>query len=240
MKRLILLSAVVLGLAALPTPSQGQVLLGILFGDKLSSERFHIGLTVGPNLANLSGIDGTSIKPGIVLGLLGEWRVSEHLFLQPELLPFYQVGARDWPRRELQPPLDSIASDQSGARKLSYFEVPVMLKYGLAQNRLHLGAGPQIGFLLGATDEGQATVAGGRVTVESDLEDDLSSTDAGIVFAAEYKLAPDPFATSLGVRYYLGLTDILKDNPGDAVYNRVFTIVASIAMGGADDDKEGN
>jgi hypothetical protein len=121
-----------------------------------------------------------------------------------------------------------------------------MLKYGLAQNRLHLGAGPQVGFLLSATDEAQATLREDRlpqdtrVTVETNIEDDLNSTDAGIVFAVEYKLAPDPFATSLGVRYYLGLTDLLKDNPGDAVYNRVFTIVGSIAMGGADDDEEGN
>ena len=58
---------------------------------------------IEPNLANISGIDGTSVKPGIALGLLGEWRISDHLYLQPELLPFYQLGAKDLPLRELQP-----------------------------------------------------------------------------------------------------------------------------------------
>ena len=33
-------------LGLVPTAAQGQILLGILFGDKLVSERFHIGLNV--------------------------------------------------------------------------------------------------------------------------------------------------------------------------------------------------
>ena len=39
-------------------------------------------------------------------------------------------------------------------------------------------------------------------------------------------------------RYYLGLTDIIKDNTGDALYNRVFTLGITMAMGGVDDFQE--
>jgi hypothetical protein len=217
------------------------VLLGILFGDKLSSDKFHIGLTVGPNLANISGLDGTSVKPGLALGLLGEWRIAGGLYLQPELLPFYQVGAKDLALRDLPAGADSLLTGRNVQRRLGYFEIPVILKYAVAYDRLHLGAGPQIGFLTSAQDKGEAegVPAGRKITIEEDIKNDLNGTDAGVVFHAEYKLGPGPFAPSVGARYYLGLTDLVTDNPGDAVYNRVFTIVFSLAMGGAEEE-EGN
>jgi hypothetical protein len=81
--------------------------------------------------------------------------------------------------------------------------------------------------------------AGRKITIEEDIKNDLNGTDAGVVFHAEYKLGPGPFAPSVGARYYLGLTDLVTDNPGDAVYNPVFTIVFSLAMGGAEEE-EGN
>ena len=131
-------------------PAHGQVLLGILFGDKIASERFHIGLNVGANLADLSGIDGTELKPGLMLGLVAEWKVAGNFYLQPELLPFYHAGAKGMPPalEDAPPPLDTLVADKSAERKLSYFEIPVIVKYGALRNRLHIGAGPQVGFLM--------------------------------------------------------------------------------------------
>ena len=231
------LTIALLGTLAYPGTGHAQVLLGILFGDKLSSDRFHIGMTVGPNLANVSGIDGTSLRPGLLLGLLGEWRVAGDFYLQPELLPFYRVGAESMPLSELRPPLDSVVTGRSAQRDLSYFEIPVIAKYRVAGSRLHLGAGPQVGFLTSATDKAEGTIDR-AITLEDDIKDALSSTDAGVVFHVEFKLAPDAFATSFAARYYLGLTDLVRDNPGRAQYNRVLSIVASIAMGGEEDGEE--
>jgi len=36
----------------------------------------------------------------------------------------------------------------------------------------------------------------------------------------------------IGLRYYLGLTDIIKDNPGEPVKNSVFQINLGIPLGG--------
>jgi len=108
-----------------------------------------------------------------------------------------------------------------------------LLKYGVANNRLHLGAGPQIGWLTSATDTYQGTGAyGNQVQVEEDIKDGLAGTDAGLLFNVEWKVKEGAFSPSLVVRYYLGLTDTVKDNPGDAVYNRVFSILTTIALGG--------
>ncbi len=61
---------------------------GILFGDKLVSERFHIGLNAGLNISNVGGVPDTKAKIGLMLGLVAEWRIGGRFYLQPELLPF--------------------------------------------------------------------------------------------------------------------------------------------------------
>jgi hypothetical protein len=220
-------------------PAHGQVLLGILFGDKIASERFHIGLNVGANLADLSGIDGTELKPGLMLGLVAEWKVTGNFYLQPELLPFYWVGAKGMPSdiEGAPPPLDTLVADKSAERKLSYFEIPVIVKYGALGNRLHVGAGPQVGFLMSSQDVFKGVITN-DITVEEDIQDELNSFDAGVAFQVEYKLQEGPFAASVSARYFLGLTDTIKDNPGVAVYNRVFSLFGSIPMGGADDGEQ--
>ena len=114
---------------------------------------------MGGNFADLSGIDGTKLKPGLMLGLVAEWKIAGNFYLQPELLPFYQAGAKSMPPaiEDVPPPLDTLLADNSAQRNLSYFEIPVIVKYGALRSRLHLGAGPQVGFLLSATDVFQTT-----------------------------------------------------------------------------------
>jgi len=86
------------------------------------------------------------------------------------------------------------------------------------------------------TDKIQGTI-NRDITVEEDIEDRLNSTDAGIVFNLSYKLQPS-FGTGINVRYYLGLTDTIKDNPGDAIYNRVLSVFVSVAIGEDPSEKE--
>ena len=80
-----------------PSVANGQVLIGMLLGDKVTSPTFHLGANVGANYTNLTGIDGTSGKWGFQLGLYGEWKFAEHWYLQPELVPFFYCGAHDVP-----------------------------------------------------------------------------------------------------------------------------------------------
>ena len=77
-----------------------------------------------------------------MLGLVAEWRIAGNFYLQPELLPFYWAGAKGMPPviEDAPPPLDTLVADKSAQRNLSYFEIPVIVKYGALRNRLHLGA----------------------------------------------------------------------------------------------------
>ena len=224
---------VVLALLGLvPTAAQGQILLGILFGDKLVSERFHIGLNAGLNVSNLSGVSDTDLKPGLMLGLVAEWRMGGRFYLQPELLPFFRAGAKNLPAPTGLPPLvDTLVTDRNNQRNLSYFAIPVLLKYAVMPHRVFVGAGPQVNFLLGATDVFSGVITN-QFDITEDIEDRLNSTDAGVAFHLEYKLGSSVVAASINIRYYLGLTDTIKDNTGTKVTNQVLSIFGSIPIGG--------
>ena len=225
-------------LGLMPTAAQGQILLGILFGDKLVSERFHIGLNAGLNVSNLGGVSDTDLKTGLMLGLVAEWRIGGRFYLQPELLPFFRAGAKSLPGPAgLPPALDTLVTDRNNQRNLSYFAIPVLLKYAVMPHRLFLGAGPQVNFLLGATDVFSGVITN-QFDITEDIEDQLNSTDAGVAFHIEYKLGSSVVAASINIRYYLGLTDTIKDNTGTSVTNQVLSIFGSIPVGGVPEGSE--
>jgi hypothetical protein len=117
-------------------------------------------------------------------------------------------------------------------RRLKYFTIPLLVKYGVADNRLYLGAGPQVGFLTSASDTYEGTAStGNAITVDTDIKSSTASTDGGVLLHLEWKIRRG-FSPSISARYYLGLVDTVKDNPGDAVYNRVFSILLTIPIGG--------
>ena len=124
----------------------------------------------------------------------------------------------------------------SAERKLGYFAIPVLIKYGARGRQLHLGVGPQIGFLTSGNDKFQGVI-NNQITVDEDIEEGLNSTDAGVVFNLSYKFRPS-YGTGINVRYYLALTDIIKDNPGDGVYNRILSIFVSLAIGDDPSDND--
>jgi hypothetical protein len=218
------------------------VLIGILFGDKISSPTFHLGLNAGLNLSNLTEFDDTKILPGLLLGLSGEWNVGGNWYLQPELIPFSKRGADDLSAADLaEPPDISDRVDiQSATRRLSYFDIPVIVKYGLLERRLHVGVGPMISFLTGAEDSfsGVTLGSGDEVGFDVKTKDDFESIDYGLVFHAEYKFRPSPFSTSLNLRYQLGLADLDPRLPSGSSRNRTFQIFATIAMGDDESTQE--
>jgi len=218
-------------MAVIPQAAQSQVLIGILLGDKVTTENFHLGVDVGLGLSNISGISGTNLKSGFHFGLLAEWRFAKGFYFQPGLLPFYQVGAKDLPFKDFGlPPVDVVVTDKSAVRQLNYYAIPIIVKYGLLQEKLHLGLGPQVNILSSAKDVFDGTISN-DISVTEDIKDQLNSTDTGIAFHAEYKLR-GRYGVSVTARFYLGMSDLIKDNRGEAAKNRVFSLMATIPIGG--------
>jgi len=222
------LVAALLG-AAVP-PAASQVLVGMLAGGALSSEKFNIGFDIGVNFSTLTGMGDASRYSGPLFGLFADWRFSDKLHFTGGLIPLSYRGATELAPVLLgDPTLDSLTSGGTMSRSMSTIDVPLILKFAPKRDTgPRVGVGPQFSFVLGASDRYSAeSPAGAGVIVEEDIGDQLTNIDAGIAFDLEWRWS----LLAIGVRYFYGMTDLVRDNPGDAVYSRVLAGSGRIPLG---------
>jgi hypothetical protein len=218
--------------AGMARPARAQVLIGMLFGDRLASETFNIGFEIGMNFSTVSGLDGASRSRGPLIGLFASWRFSEHYHLFTGVLPLSDKGAEDADPIPLNDPeLDPLIAAGRMERDLSYVDIPVLVQWAHRRDYgLRVGVGPQVSILLSAEDRyAGTTTQGTRAVIESDIESSVERFDAGAAVDAEYRIKGLGFA--IGVRYYYGLTDLARDS-GPAMHNSVLSGSARITLGG--------
>lgn len=178
----------------------------------LAQQQVKFGPKAGVNLANLSGMDDTDMKIGFHVGAVAEIKFNDKFSLQPELLYSAQGTKIDM---SMDIPMIGKLEFESKTN-LDYINIPIMAKYYFVEG-FSVEAGPQFGFLVKA--EGQAKYDGETET--EDIKDGFNSIDVGVGIGLAYDL---PMGLFVNARYNLGLTDIVKDNPGDAVKNNVIQI----------------
>lgn len=243
MKKLIWLFLTIILTGTYATPCNAQAaLLVLLFGDKVASENFYFSLKIGANVANLNGIDDVSISPGLNFGLLATIKLSETFYLVPEFAPLSQKGAKDiaYLPSGISELDDLITPLDESEMALNYIDIPVIAKYQFA--RFNVGTGPQFGILTSSSNVYENNVQPDdelRYSQESQLN--WNTFDFGWAFEFTYNMsqAREGKGLNVHVRYTKGLTDILKDNPGDAVTNSVLQIFLSFPfIGTTEEEKE--
>jgi hypothetical protein len=156
------------------------------------SQSLSFGIRGGINIAKeVASISGTSISTdsnvGLLLGSYLTVMTSEKFGIQPELI-YAKFGG------------SASANGQTGSDSYNYLSLPVMLRYNASEN-ISIQAGPQIGFLLSANSSlGSQSI---------DVKDKMN----GIDFGAAFGLGFDFGSFSAGARYYLGLSNVIKDVP---------------------------
>ena len=189
MKKVLIISA--LALLGLTTVNAQ----GVIFGAK-----------AGVNFATINSdeFDSFDGRTAFHVGVVSEIPIGEMFSFQPELL--YSAQGSDY-------------SDPgfNGTVKLDYLNLPLMAKYYVVEN-LSLEAGPQIAFLLSATDEGESD----GFSYDEDIKDFIKGIDFGINFGVGYKLDS---GLNFGARYNLGLSDVNDDYEEGGTYkNGVFQV----------------
>ena len=212
------------------TPGHAQVLIGFLFGEKLSSETFNMGFEVGMNFATLNGMKGAERMNQGVFGLFADWRFSEHVHFGGSILPVSARGAKGLdPVLTGDPAFDAQVANGTMQRKLGYVDIPLLLRYAPKRDKgLRIGVGPQIGFRTSATDRYHAKTASVlKFTAERNIKGKTAGVDFGLSVDVEYRLK----MLSVGARYTHGLVDIDELPGGGTVYNRVLTGTGRIYLG---------
>jgi hypothetical protein len=211
--------------------SKGQVLISLVLGDKLNSDKLEFGLDGGFNWSNISNLENANVQRNFNLGFYFNIKMKEKLFIHTGVIVKSPMGVKGLNPYSLNDPeLDSVLAESSVSRKLRYFNVPVLIKYKF-YDQFFVELGPQLGLLSKASDKFSTEVYEKEdLSFTNNVKDDYKKFDAGITGGIGYQLMKGTGMT-FGIRYYYGLMDILKDNPGTAQKNRSFYLYASIPIG---------
>lgn len=183
------------------------------------AQKAQFGIKGGLNSSNFSGdTEGIDFKSriGFNLGAFAAIKLSEKITLQPEI-SYSTQGAK---AVNVTAPYDGTLYTGDVKFNLSYINVPVMIKYYVA-DKFNLEAGPQIGFLTSAKTS--TKLDGFNQTVDQDIKDSFESVDFGLNIGAGYDFTKN---ISAGIRYNIGLSNIAKTEPGDnsKIENSVFSL----------------
>lgn len=224
----------------IPRQADSQVLISLLFGDKLNSGNIEFGLDGGLNLSNMSNTEG-NMALDWNLGFFFYIDLTEKSFLHTGVLVKSQWGVnnlRPYPTGDDD--VDSLMyAEGTMDRNISYFNVPISYCHYIYKG-VFLEGGFMFGLRSKATDEMRATSdVGDEVIVKVDISDQMTRLDAGLLGGMGYKFQKG-LGISVGVRYYYGLVEAHTDNWGNKHNNSnlFFFVTAPIGKGKAQRKKE--
>lgn len=216
---------------AIVQTSNSQVLISILLGDKLNSEKLEFGLDGGANFSNLIETDG-DFKSNFNIGFyfnIGlknpDWQIATGVIVKSTMgasgLPVYSVG---------DALLDSVFVGGSVHRKLRYFNVPILIKYKIG-GHFFLEGGAMLGLRHKAFDVfSQSVKEDDDTEFTNKIKSDIRAIDAGAMGGIGYKIKKMN-GMHFGARYYHGLVNVMKDDAAPKQYNQSIYLLLGIPIG---------
>ena len=217
----------VLAMLLSASSSHSQVLLSILFGDKLNSDGLEFGLEGGFNWSDIDNLEADQRLSSFNLGFYFDIRLKNQWNIYTGVLVKANLGTDNLSRNDLDF-LGITPQTEEGnySQKLNYFIVPALLKYNF-KNRMYLEAGPQFGFMYNAWVEFTAENDSKETRIKNFNKDNINRIDAGFTVGTGYKLRNTEGIT-LGLKYYYGLTNVYKGVSGS---NNSIFLKANIPIG---------
>lgn len=207
MKTFFRISAV-LFLFLFTTSANAQVLISLLFGDKLNSDKIEFGLVGGLNRSYILDISESQALNNFNLGFYFHINLKENSYLSTGVLVKSSVGATGMSTYEIgDEDFDDLYEDGKLTKKISYFYVPVLYHYRF-NNRWYLEGGVQLGLRSKAYDIFDVKVLDGDLQYKLDVRDQYKRLDAGFLGGAAYKFRKEIKSISAGINYYYGLVNV--------------------------------
>lgn len=209
--------------------AHSQVLLSLIFGDKLNSPRLEFGLEGGVNFATISNTEGAEIGSNFNLGFYfdyklknPQWIFSTGVIVKSKMgangLPVYSLNNED---------LDAVFVGGFVDRDLEYFNVPLLMKYEF-QNHIYVKAGTMLGLLYKATDNFQNYVDDQKIEYANNFRDETQRIDAGLAVGAGYRITKGN-GMNIGMMYYNSFVPVMKGNINQ--YNQTLYLTVGIPIG---------
>ena len=229
MKNLLKIS-VFLVLMLLPSALNGQVLITILLGDALNTEKIEFGLVGGWNHSYINTIEDSKGLNSLDLGFYFHFLIKNNSYFSTGVLVKSNVGATGMPVYSLDDPdFDAVFKDGTLTKKIPVFYVPILFHQRF-NNRWYIEAGPQLGLIHQCVDIFEASKLDGDLKFTLDVKDQYKHIDAGLLGGVGYKFKKEIKSMAVGINYYYGLVDVSAD-PDQEIKNSALYFYIKIPIG---------
>lgn len=210
--------------------ASSQVLIALIFGDKLNTGKIEFGLMTGPGITNISNSQSES-KPGFNLGLYFNIRISENFYLHPEAIPKSALGGKGIPVYATpDATVNTLFASGTVERKIKSICVPLLARYRIYKT-VFVEAGPQLDWNLKVLDVFKAEASdGNELTYTSKVTSDYNWLSMGLAGGLCWRFKETKSSMSIGFRYYYGLTDLQQSASGTQSHRGSF-VFAYIPIG---------
>lgn len=194
---------------------QSQILITLLFGDKLNSEGLEFGLEGGMSYSAITGLESNNKESNFFLGFYFDILLKNQWSLETGVMVKSTLGNDDLTENDLDYLGVSIYDDETEgvySQKSGYFIVPALIKYKF-KNHIYVEAGPQFGLLTKGWVEYNFDIDGKSGRIKETNTDMMNRFDMGITTGAGFRLLQG-LGWTVGVKYYYGFVDVYKDKSG--------------------------
>jgi hypothetical protein len=219
--------------------TKAQVLITLLFGEKLNTPKIEFGLQGGLNRSFINDIEESEGMNKFSLGFYFHVMLKNNSFISTGVTVKSTYGATGMPTYSMNDAaFDTIYQNGTLTKKINYFYLPVMFHQRF-NNFMYIEAGPQFGLRHKATDVFEESALGGDLSYTRDVKDEYKALDAGIVGGVGFKLKRILKSMSIGVSYYYGLVNV-SNVEGVTIKNSgvYFFLKQPIGLGGGEKKPE--
>lgn len=193
------------------TTSDAQVLISLLFGDMLNTEKIEFGLIGGDNISWIHDIEGSKGLNNFNIGFYFHILLKNQSYVSTGVLVKSNVGATGMPTYSVgDPDFDEIFEEGILTKKISYFYVPVLFQQRFHNNRWYLEGGFQLGLRNGGKDIFDLDANDGELEYKTEVKSDYKHLDAGLLGGVGYKFKKEIKSIAAGVNYYYGLMNVSR------------------------------
>jgi len=214
----------------IPASLNSQVIISLLLGDALNTDKIEFGLVGGWNRSNIYSISDAEAMNNFNLGFYFHILIKNNSYFSTGVLVKSNVGATGMPVYSMNDPdFDAVYEGGTLTKKIPCFYVPILFHQRF-NNRWYIEAGPQLGLLHQEVDIFEVSKLGGDLKFTLDVKDQYKRIDAGFTGGIGYKFKKQVKSMAVGVSYYYGLVDISAD-PAREIRNSSLNIYMKIPIG---------
>lgn len=224
--RIVLISIIL----AAPATLNAQVLISLLFGDALNTEKIEFGLVGGLNRTYIRTISDAEGMNNFNIGFYFHILMKNSSYLSTGVAVKSNMGATGMPTYPIgDPEFDNVYNEGVLTKKIPGFYVPILFHQRF-DNRWYIEAGPQLGLIHRPVDIFEVDGYGGDLSYTTSTRGQYQYFDFGFYGGIGYKFAKKIKSTSLGIGYYIGLSDVAKHTYPE-IKNSSFYLFVKIPIG---------